>query len=209
MVTAVAIGAWLPDWGVGFVVATAVGGTLLVTAALVGVRAVRHPRSPLVAGGCLVGAAGVVTQLALTTGDPASRVAYLAGIAGASGWYGAAAVLLADRPTPLGRQWLGVGALLWVSGTVTITTTAASADWPLGWSLLAGVAVLCVAVPVWLTDVVDPTNPWDRGLAVLGVTLLAPALLGVLAGAEILFVAYILVFAVSLVCWSLVRLALG
>jgi hypothetical protein len=38
--------------------------------------------------------------------------------------------------------------------------------------------------------------------------LLAPAVLGLLAGEEILFVAYLLAAATSVVCWSLVRLAL-
>jgi drug/metabolite transporter (DMT)-like permease len=208
MGTAVTAGTTTGEVGVGFGVAAIVGGTLLVTALLLAARAVRSPRTPLVAAGSLLGAAGVLAQLSLTAGDPASRVGYLLGLLGAMGWYSTAVRLLSERVTGVGRQWLAVGSLLWVGGTVTVTTTAAPADWPLVWSLFAGVGVVGLALAAWLTDAADRGPPWDRWLAVLGGVLLAPAVLGLLAGEEILFVAYLLAAATSVVCWSLVRLAL-
>jgi len=206
MLAGKAVVSLLSQGGVGFPLAAVVGGTLLVTALLLA-GGFQAPRSPPVAAGCLLGGVGVLAQLAIVTDDPASRVAYLAGLVGASCWYGAAVVVLADRVTGAGRQWLAVGSLLWVGGTVTITTSAAPADWPLVWALLFGVvlgALVTVAGLRWPGH----RNPWTRGAGVLSGVLVAPALLGLLAGEEVLFVVYLLVFAVSVVCWSLVRLAL-
>jgi hypothetical protein len=197
----------LSQGGVGFPLVAAVGGTLLVTALGLAVRALRPPRAVLLAGGCLLGAVGVLAQLLLTAGDTASRAGFLLGLVGASAWYGAGVRLLADRVTGAGRQWLAVGSLLWVGGTVTVTATAAPADWPLVWSLLLGLGLLALAVLVWLMEPAG-LREWDREMAVLSGAFLAPSVLGGLAGEEILFVAYVLAFATSLVCWSLVRLAL-
>jgi hypothetical protein len=197
-------------------VAAAVGVSLLVAALGLAVQALRRPRAPLVAGGCLAGGVGVLAQLALTAGDPTSPAGYLLGLSGASVWYSAGARLLADRVTGAGRQWLAVGSLLWVGGTVTITTSAAAADWPLVSSLVLGLGVLATAAGVRLAGSERPgtwsaetAGLWVRGAGVLGGTLLASAALGVLAGEEVLFVVYLLVFAVTIVCWSLARLALG
>jgi hypothetical protein len=197
----------LSQGGVGFPLAAAVGLTLLAAALALVVQAVRVPRSPLVAAGCLLGAVGVLAQLALVTGDPASRVAYLSGLLGASCWYGTAVRLLAERVTGAARQWLAVGSLLWVGGTVSITTTAAPADWPLGWALLFGLGLAGSLAALLLRRSQSP-HAWTRGVLVLSGVLVAPAPLGLLVGEEALFVGYLLVFAVSVVCWSLVRLAL-
>jgi len=197
----------LSQLGVGFPVAAAVGATLLVTALGLAVQALRPPRAALVAGGCLLGTVGVLAQLLLTAGEPASRGGFLLGLVGASAWYGAGVQLLADRLVGLGRQWLTVGSLLWIGGTVTVTATAAPANWPLVWCLLLGLALLAVTVLVWLAGP-DSVREWDRQAGLLSGAFLAPSVLGVLAGEEILFVAYVLAFAMSLVCWSLVGLAL-
>lgn len=213
MVTGVDAGIVLAGAGVGFPVAAAVGVTLVVAATLVAVQALRPPPTPVVAGGCLVGVVGTLAQLALTAGDPASRVAYLSGLLGASAWYGVGVRLLADRVTGAGRQWLAVGSLLWVGGTVTVTTAAAPADWPLVWGLLAGLGVLGVSALLWLTQSDGREREWTAGLhretAILSGAFLAPATLGLLAGEEVLFLSYVLVFAVAVVTWSLARLALG
>lgn len=206
MHTATTVGV-LSQGGVGFPVAAAVGATLLVAALGLAVQALRPPRSVLVAGGCLLGGVGVLAQLGLTAGNPASRAAFLLGVFGASAWYGVGARFLADRVTGLGRQWLAVGSLLWVGGTVTITTTAAQADWPLVWSLSVGLGLLAVALLVWLTAR-ERLKTGDRQIWPLSGAFVTPAALGLLAGEEILFVSYLLVFAVSVVCWSFVRLAL-
>jgi len=117
--------------------------------------------------------------------------------------------------TGAGRQWLAVGSLLWVGGTVTVTASAAPTDWPLVWSLLPGLGLLATAAGVRLADGEAPgdwstetTGLFVRGAGVLGGALLAPAVLGVLAGEAVLFVTYLLVFTVTIVCWSLARLAL-
>jgi hypothetical protein len=203
----------LPQGGAGFPVAAAVGVSLLVAALALAVQALRRPRALRVAGGCLAGGVAVCAQLVLTAGDPASRAGYLLGLFGASVWYGVGVRLLAARVTGAGRQWLAVGSLLWVGGTVTVTASAAPADWPLVWSLLPGVGLLATAAGLGLADGERPgdwlTEPWVRGAGVLGGALLAPATLGLFAGEEVLFVTYLLVFAVTIVCWSLARLALG
>lgn len=196
----------LSQGGVGLPLAAAVGATLLVAALALAVEALRVPRSPLVAAGCLLGAVGVLAQLALVADDPASRVAYLAGLLGGSCWYGVAVRALAERLTGAGRQWLAVGSLLWVGGTVSITATAAPAAWPLVWSLLLGLGLSLLAL-AWFRRS-EGTHIRTRGVGVLSGLLVVPAPLGLLAGREELFVVYLLVFAVSVVCWSLVRLAL-
>ncbi len=195
----------LSQGGVGFPLAAAVGGTLLVTALALAVRALRAPRSPLVAAGCLFGAVGVLAQLALVADDPASQRAYLAGLLGGSCWYGVAVRLLTARLTGAGRQWLAVGSLLWVGGTVSITATAAPATWPLVWALLLGLGLALLALGLlWRPG---DGHTW-AGVGVLSGVLVVPAPLGLFVGREELFVVYLLVFAVSAVCWSLVRLAL-
>lgn len=197
----------LSQGGIGFPVAAAVGGALLVTALALAVRALRVPRSPLVAAGCLLGAVGVLAQLALVADDPASQRAYLAGLLGGSCWYGVAVRLLTERLTGAGRQWLAVGSLLWVGGTVSVTATAAPADWPLVWSLVFGLGLAGPLALVWLRRS-NGVHIRTCGVGVLSGVLVVPAPLGLLVGREELFVVYLLVFAVSVVCWSLVRLAL-
>jgi hypothetical protein len=206
----------LSGGGVGFPVAAAVGVSLLVAALALAVQALRRPRALSVAGGCLAGGVAVCAQLVLTAGDPTSRAGYLLGLSGASVWYGVGVQLLGNRVTGVGRQWLAVGSLLWVGGTVTVTASAAPADWPLVWSLLPGLGLLAVTAGLGLVDG-DRSMGWNtetlelfvRVAGVLGGALLAPGTLGLFAGEEVLFVTYLLVFAVTIVCWSLARLALG
>jgi len=198
---------------VGFPVAAAVGGTLVITALFLAAAALRPPRASLVAAGCLLGTLGVLAQLALTASEPASQAAFLLGVVGASCWYGTALRLLSDHLAGLGQQWLAVGSLLWLGGTVTVTASVAPARWPLVWSLLLGLGVLAAALLAWLARSARRNagwvkDGWHRETAVLSGAFLAPAVLGTLAGEEVLFVAYVLVFATSLVCWSLLRLAL-
>jgi len=195
----------LSQGGVGFPVAAAVGVTLLVTALSLAVQALRAPRSPLVAAGCLLGAVGVLAQLVLVADDPASRRAYLAGLLGVSCWYGVAVRLLTARLTGAGRQWLAVGSLLWAGGTVSVTATAAPATWPLVWALLLGLGLALLALALLRQSGDGHTS---AGVGVLSSVLVVPAPLGLFVGREELFVVYLLVFAVSVVCWSLARLAL-
>ena len=191
----------LSQGGVGFPVAAAVGVTLLVTALSLAVQALRAPRSPLVAAGCLLGAVGVLAQLVLVADDPASRRAYLAGLLGVSCWYGVAVRLLTARLTGAGRQWLAVGSLLWAGGTVSVTATAAPATWPLVWALLLGLGLALLALALLRQSGDGHTS---AGVGVLSSVLVVPAPLGLFVGREELFVVYLLVFAVSVVCWSLV-----
>jgi hypothetical protein len=192
----------VPRVSVEFALPAAVAATLVVAALLVAGRAVRGRRA-VVAGGCLLGTGTVCAQLALVAVDPASEGVVLAGVFGGSCWYGVAVRLLSERPTGAARQWLGVGSAVWVAGTVSVTASTVPGEWPLRWSLLFGGVVLVAAALAWRT------GRWHRPLSVFGGTLVAPGVLGLLAGENVLFVTYLIAAVVAVICWSLVRLALG
>lgn len=199
---------WLSG-GVGFVVPATMGVTLVAAALVVTARTLNSSQLPLVAAGTLLGTLGVLAQLGLAAGAPDSRTAFLLGAAGASCWYGAALRLLAERTAGLSRQWLAVGSLLWIGGTVTVTASAAPGTWPLTWSLLLGAAILAVAVLPRLRRPSDAETGWNQwGVAALSGAFLAPATLGLLAGEDVLFVSYLVVFVTAMLGWSLARLQL-
>lgn len=193
--------------GTGYLVTVALGAAL--TGAAVHTAAKGHSQSPTVSAAALAGSLAVLAQLAVARQSAGTPVGFLLGTLGGTLWYGSVIRRHDGRTLALCRWGLAVGALLWIAGTVTITVSLTAAAWPLLTSLLLGVAVPgALGLVSWhRTEKESTATRRLQQWATLGAAFVLPATVGVLLGAEILFVGYLVVFATAVIVWSLCRLA--
>lgn len=219
---AVAVG-WL---SAGFAVPTAMGTALVVASLVVGFRLYRSGASPLLVAGALLGSVAVVAHLAVAAGEPASTVGFLLGSVGGICWYVVGVSAVPARAKDLNsdarlsgiahsnsivHQSLVVGGILWIAGTVTVTTTVSPQEWPIRWSLLIGLFLAAIAAVPRIGGQ-EPTAEIESRRLFLGVltsAFLLPAAVGVVFGREILFVAYLIAVVIAVIGWLLVRVATG
>jgi hypothetical protein len=195
--------------GVGYLAPIVIGGCLVGTAWLVAVRRFRRPEARLLTLASLFGGGAIAGQIVLVLRQPVSQPGFILGTLGATALYAVGVALLESRPNGLAPQWLVVGGAIWIAGTITVTNSLTAAQWPTLVSIGLG-GGLPVGVQMGLRR-----DPLERALAnlwpslILGVAFLLPTVVHLAFGPEVLFVSYLVGVVVTVLCWSLYRVALS
>jgi hypothetical protein len=145
-----------------------------------------------------VGTLVVAAQVWLASRTPGARVVLVAGIGGGWLWY--LGWLRTGHQHGLAEQTLAVGGLFWSSATVTVVVVLSGTGWPVRWSL-----VLAVITGLG-TVAASEAGEWLRTAGPVVAVSGLPALLGWVAGPEILFVGYLVWTVVGAIVWSLARI---
>lgn len=194
--------------GVGYIAPGVMAGCLVGVACVIAVRRVQRPDPRAFALAALSGGLGIAIQFAFSLRQPVSQRGFILGTLGAAVLFAVGVELLESQPNRLAPQWLVVGGALWIAGTITVTNSLTSAQWPTVVSIGLGGGVAVGA------QVVLRQDPLERSLAnwwpslVLGASFLLPTAVQVAFGPEVLFVSYLVGAVVTLLCWSLYRVAL-
>ncbi|MXR51891.1 hypothetical protein GRX03_09775 [Halovenus sp. WSH3] len=186
--------------GPGFVVVLVAASVVTVAAALV---AWRYRQRGTVVAFCLLGAVGVVGQVAIVRTDPLSRLGFVLGTTGGWLWY--LGWLAAGRGRAQAERGVAVGGLLWVAGAVTVTISLAGVGWPVQLSL-AGGALAGVVTAAYSRLRADGWRQPGIDSVMIGAAFVGPAVVGRAFGTEVVFVLSLLWTVLGVLGWYLAGL---